>query len=35
MVFTVPAGNVSLNPACESNINTYFDKLFLSTNGSF
>jgi hypothetical protein len=35
MAFAVPAGNVSLSPACESNINSYFDKLSLSTNGSF
>jgi hypothetical protein len=35
VAFTVPAGNVSFSPACESNINSYFDKLFLSTTGSF
>jgi hypothetical protein len=35
LAFTVPAGTVSFSPACESNINSYFDKLFLSTSGSF
>jgi hypothetical protein len=33
--FAVPANGVSANVVCESNTNSYFDKLFLSTTGSF
>jgi hypothetical protein len=35
MSVSVPAGNVSLGVDCEANINSFFDKLFFGTTGSF